>query len=103
MSNHGCCDRCNAQDVELFVTFADEGNFCGPCVDILKAQYDAEQAACEATCEQEEEEYYEREDHFRDDVEADADALASAGYGTDEDYGMYDDGGYEADFGMCDE
>lgn len=31
----------------------------------------------------------EREDHFRDDVEADADALASAGYGTDEDYGHY--------------
>lgn len=30
-----------------------------------------------------------REDHFRDDVEADADALASAGYGTDEDYGDY--------------
>ncbi len=29
----------------------------------------------------------EHEDHFRDDVEADADALASAGYGTDEDYG----------------
>lgn len=35
----------------------------------------------------------EREDHFRDDVEADADALASAGYGTDEDYGYH--GGYE--------
>ena len=35
-----------------------------------------------------------REDHFRDDVEADADALAGAGYGTDEDYGYYggDDG-----------
>jgi hypothetical protein len=27
-----------------------------------------------------------REDNFRDDVEADADALAGAGYGTDEDY-----------------
>lgn len=31
------------------------------------------------------------EDNFRDDVEADADALASAGYGTDEDYGGGDD------------
>lgn len=30
-----------------------------------------------------------REDHFRNDVEADADALASAGFGTDEDYGYY--------------
>jgi hypothetical protein len=28
-------------------------------------------------------------DGFRDDVEADADALASAGWGTDEDYGYY--------------
>lgn len=28
-------------------------------------------------------------DGFRDDVEADADALASAGFGTDEDYGYY--------------
>jgi len=30
-------------------------------------------------------------DGFRDDVEADADTLASAGYGTDEDYGYYGD------------
>ena len=29
------------------------------------------------------------EDHFRDDVEADSDTLASAGYGTDEDYGYF--------------
>jgi hypothetical protein len=28
-------------------------------------------------------------DGFRHDVEADADTLASAGYGTDEDYGYY--------------
>ena len=28
-------------------------------------------------------------DPFRDDVEADADTLRSAGYGTDEDYGYY--------------
>ena len=34
-------------------------------------------------------------DGFRDDVEADADALASAGYGTDEDYGYYGDESYE--------
>lgn len=35
----------------------------------------------------------EREDQFRDDVEADADALASAGHGTDEDYNGGCDGG----------
>jgi hypothetical protein len=39
-------------------------------------------------------------DGFRDDVEADADALASAGWGTDEDYGGYDD--FDRDFG-CEE
>lgn len=36
-------------------------------------------------------------DGFRDDVEADADVLRMAGYGTDEDYGYYgecEDGGY---------
>lgn len=32
---------------------------------------------------------YEPEDHFRDDVEADADVLRMAGMGTDEDYGFY--------------
>ena len=39
----------------------------------------------------EEDEYYgdEEYDGFRDDVEADADTLASAGWGTDEDYGYY--------------
>jgi len=30
-------------------------------------------------------------DGFRDDVEADADVLANAGWGTDEDYGYYGD------------
>ena len=33
-----------------------------------------------------------REDNFRDDAEADGDALASAGFGTDEDYGCFDSG-----------
>jgi hypothetical protein len=31
-------------------------------------------------------------DGFRDDVEADADVLRSCGWGTDEDYGGYDQG-----------
>jgi hypothetical protein len=34
-------------------------------------------------------------DGFRNDVEADADALASAGFGTDEDYGGSNDGGWD--------
>ena len=37
----------------------------------------------------------EPEDQFRSDAEADADVLAGAGYGTDEDYGYYGgDGDY---------
>lgn len=36
------------------------------------------------------------EDNFRDDVDADANALAGAGYGTDEDYGYYgEDNGWD--------
>ena len=37
-----------------------------------------------------------REDNFRDDVDADANALASTGWGTDEDYGgdHFDGGDY---------
>jgi hypothetical protein len=38
-----------------------------------------------------------REDNFRDDAEADADALAMAGFGTDEDYGCFDSG--DEDYG----
>ena len=38
-------------------------------------------------------------DGFRDDVEADADALASAGMGTDEDYGYYGDNGPDEYYG----
>lgn len=98
MSIHGNCDRCNAQDVELFLCAADDGCFCGDCVDILMAQEDARQAEMEM---EEGYIYDEPEDHFRDDVEADADVLRSAGMGTDEDYGYYGDyDGMDYDFGM---
>jgi hypothetical protein len=40
----------------------------------------------------------EEHDPFLTDAEADADVLASAGWGTDEDYGCYDDGGWGEDF-----
>lgn len=37
-----------------------------------------------------------REDNFHDDVDADANALASAGWGTDEDYGYFEnDNGWD--------
>ena len=41
--------------------------------------------------EMEPEDCYEEPDDGMTDVEADADALASAGWGTDEDYGFYGD------------
>jgi hypothetical protein len=40
-----------------------------------------------------------REDNFRDDAEADGDALSSAGSGTDEDYGCFDSGDEVYDYG----
>jgi len=40
------------------------------------------------------EEYVDDEPPGMTDVEADADTLASAGWGTDEDYGYYGDDGY---------
>ena len=40
------------------------------------------------------EEYVDDEPTDMTDVEADADTLASAGWGTDEDYGYYGDDGY---------
>ena len=41
--------------------------------------------------EDEPEEFEPREDQFMSDAEADADVLASAGMGTDEDYGCFND------------
>lgn len=51
--------------------------------------YFPEQDQPEDMNEYPEEDYNEERDQFRDDVEADADALASAGFGTDEDYGYF--------------
>jgi hypothetical protein len=65
-----------------------EGEFevlCNACI----AEYDPDVAAAEQDAELEAlEDYYGPEDNLTD-AEADADTLASAGYGTDEDYGCY--------------
>lgn len=51
-------------------------------------------------CECDEPEYGEEPwDGFRDDVEADADVLRMAGYGTDEDYGYYENDGGDWGYG----
>lgn len=90
MSTFGNCNRCDAQDVEIFVTHYEDGCFCGDCVDHINAEYG--HSDCDVNDEP--------EDQFRDDVEADADVLRSAGMGTDEDYGYYDYDGMDYDFGL---
>jgi hypothetical protein len=61
----------------------------------------AAEAAHEAADEQEQDQEH---DPFLTDAEADADALASAGFGTDEDYGVFDDGeGFMGDDYVADE
>jgi hypothetical protein len=52
----------------------------------LGVTLDFVQAAVDSLLEQQDDEY----DPFLTDAEADADALASVGWGTDEDYGAYD-------------
>ncbi len=66
---------------------------CGCCPSSEEAYYDYREDIDLDPWGSEDEVDYEDEpwDGFRDDVEADADALASAGYGTDEDYGYYGD------------
>lgn len=65
----------------------------------LKDWYDDEESgpaeeALEALADEWEADEEAEWDQFRDDVEADADALASAGFGTDEDYGYFGDDGW---------
>ena len=58
--------------------------------EIGQSDYEEQQEALEAEREREAAEVLEP-DQFMSDAEADADALASAGWGTDEDYGYYGD------------
>jgi hypothetical protein len=59
--------------------------------DEIKAEVERRENGEPEEMEVEDEYYDEPEDQFRDDVEADADALASAGWGEDEAYGYYGD------------
>ena len=74
-----CCGCCNV-----------------PSVDQADERYQADVETYEAYCENEPNPFDdEPSDGFATDAEADADALASAGHGTDEDYFMdYEDGLY---------
>ena len=58
--------------------------------EIGQSDYEEQQEALEAEREREAAEVLEP-DQFMSDAEADADALASAGWGSDEDYGYYGD------------
>ncbi len=61
--------------------------------EIGQSDYEEQQEAFEALEAEREREAAEvlEPDQFMSDAEADADALASAGWGTDEDYGYYGD------------
>lgn len=108
MSLHRYCYQCSAQCDNEFICHkalpfcSDEcvSNFDYEEEDIAAAEREADEAllADEEAIFWEEEE--EREDNFRDDVEADADALANAGWGTDEDYGGWDHYDNDVDFDM---
>lgn len=63
----------------------------GDKVDVYRCAYRNEAVKYGEAFLQEERDYYQEPEQFRDDAEADANALASAGYGTDEDYGYYGD------------
>ncbi len=60
-------------------------------------QFDNMQAGKEEHEPEEPEEYYDDEPMGMTDVEADADTLRSAGWGTDEDYGFFGHGGLYGD------
>lgn len=65
----------------------------------LRESFEQEALEMGDDCSEYDDEPEPREDHFNSDAEADADTLASAGMGTDEDYGYFGDnddcGGYE--------
>lgn len=69
--------------------------FCGPCGEKtkLKNQDTNEETTLKELFDKSkaDEDTPQKEDQFRDDADADADALSSAGYGTDEDYGGTDE------------
>ena len=64
----GTCEGCSKDEVQIIDSDRD---LCGPCSEWLGEQDE------------------EPSDDFLSDVEADADALRSCGFGTDEDYGDY--------------
>jgi len=66
---------------EVQLTHEQEELICDPHGDDM-SEYDDDQYGTSRASD-------EPEDQFRSDAEADADVLAGAGYGTDEDYGYY--------------
>ena len=80
----GCCPDFDESGRQLNMVCV-----CGAKLPINNPSSLCDHCLNEGNEEFEPEEPEEREDNFRDDVEADADTLASAGYGTNEDYGDF--------------
>lgn len=82
------CPHCKKEDAEVYWEDVGIGSYefwgakgCDTRIEYFCAECDEPADGFEPEPD------YPDEDPFRDDVEADADTLKSAGYGTDEDYG----------------
>lgn len=93
----GCCPDFDESGRQLnmictcgaVVPITSRYSICEGCLERGRMEDDYEQSIADDEWEEE------PDDGFRDDVDADADTLKSAGWGTDEDYGYFgDDDGY---------
>lgn len=85
MSHTPICPICDTYEVGTFPGGTDE--YCSPtCEGAAHAEWDALTISAD--------EWNDGEPEGSHDLSDDADALASAGYGTDEDYGYYGDEGW---------
>lgn len=89
---NGNLDLCRDKDNDQWFVVAQEVNWesrivCDGCVSEIPSAYDY--------VDEDEDEYEDSEPCVPNDSSADAEALASAGFGTDEDYGCWDGTGDE--------
>ena len=76
---------------------------CQPCQDDVFGGSDDEPYDEDDDCNYETGGPYDEDEDSYSDAEADADTLASAGMGTDEDYGYREDFGYFGEMGMMED
>lgn len=90
MNTETMCDRCNEAPAHSY-----NDDRCEALCESCQAFYAKHNCAGEhCYCIGGEDNYDSQNDYEPDDLFSDADALASAGFGTDEDYGCYDSGDF---------